>query len=105
VKPPDPGGFSVSDAVTCPFLPELNVPVALTGPLIVVLFEALGLAPPRLTHTYPARTHKGVGVRNHALGGLQPNTLATIAALCFRPVGTLPFETSEPLASRCSRKK
>jgi hypothetical protein len=45
------GGLSVSEAVTCPFLPELNVPVALTGPATVVLFWALGLAPPRLTHT------------------------------------------------------
>jgi hypothetical protein len=48
------GGESVSDAVTFPFLPELNVPVALTGPLTVVLFEALGLAPPLLTQTYVA---------------------------------------------------
>ncbi len=47
----DGGGLTVSDAVTCPFLPELNVPVALTGPATVVLFWALGLAPPRLTHT------------------------------------------------------
>ncbi|HEX2417865.1 MAG TPA: hypothetical protein VHJ83_07050 [Micromonosporaceae bacterium] len=44
----------MSDAVTWPFFPELNVPVALTGPLTVVLFCALGLAPPRLTHTYVA---------------------------------------------------
>jgi hypothetical protein len=35
-------------------LPELKVPVALTGPLTVSLFWALGLAPPRLTHTYVA---------------------------------------------------
>lgn len=53
-KLPGPGGMMVSDAVTCPFLPELNEPVALTGPLTVVLFEALGLAPPWLTHTYVA---------------------------------------------------
>jgi hypothetical protein len=33
----------VSDPVTWPFLPELNVPVALTGPLTVVMFEAPGL--------------------------------------------------------------
>ena len=51
VKPPGPGGMRVSDAVTCPFLPELNVPLALTGPATVVLFWALGLAPPRLTQT------------------------------------------------------
>jgi hypothetical protein len=44
------GGLIVSDAVTCPFLPELNCPVSLTGPATVVLFEALGLPPPRLTH-------------------------------------------------------
>ena len=41
----------VSDAVTFPFLPELNAPVSLTGPLTVVLFWALGLAPPLLTQT------------------------------------------------------
>jgi hypothetical protein len=40
------GGSTVGDAVTLPFLPELNSPVALTGPLTVVLFCALGLAPP-----------------------------------------------------------
>src|SRR5215471_20050522 len=34
-----------------PFLPELNVPSAVTGPLTWVLFEALGLAPPLLTQT------------------------------------------------------
>src|SRR5215208_1580516 len=45
------GGLTVSDAVTCPFLPELNAPDALTGPATVVLFWALGLAPPRLTQT------------------------------------------------------
>ena len=42
------GGLTVSDAVTCPFLPELNVPLALTGPETVVLFCALastGLVP------------------------------------------------------------
>ena len=50
-KPPGPGGLRVRDAVTWPFLPELNVPVALTGPLTVVLFEALGFPPPRLTQT------------------------------------------------------
>ena len=50
-KLPGPGGLRVSDEVTCPFLPELNVPVALTGPEMVVLFDALGLAPPRLTQT------------------------------------------------------
>jgi hypothetical protein len=42
------GGSTVSEAVTCPFLPELNVPVALTGPATVVLFWALGLPPPLL---------------------------------------------------------
>ena len=45
------GGVSVREAVTFPFLPELNVPVALTGPLTVVLFEALGLPPPLFTQT------------------------------------------------------
>ena len=45
----DGGGWTVSDAVTFPFLPELNVALALTGPLTVVLFWALGLAPPLLT--------------------------------------------------------
>jgi hypothetical protein len=48
------GGWTVSDAVTFPFLPELNVPVELTGPFTVVLFWALGLAPPLLTHTHVA---------------------------------------------------
>ena len=48
------GGWTVSDAVTFPFLPELNVPLALTGPLTVVLFWALGLAPPLLTQTQVA---------------------------------------------------
>jgi len=48
------GALTVSEAVTCPFLPELNVPVAITGPETVVLFCALGLAPPRLTQTYVA---------------------------------------------------
>jgi hypothetical protein len=38
------GGLTVSDAVTLPFLPELKVPVAVTGPLTVVLFLALGVA-------------------------------------------------------------
>ena len=47
----DGGGWTVSEAVTWPFLPELNVPVALTGPATVVLFWALGLAPPLLTQT------------------------------------------------------
>jgi hypothetical protein len=47
----DGGGLRVSEAVTWPFLPELNVPVALTGPLTVVLFDALGLPPPLLTQT------------------------------------------------------
>ena len=45
------GGLTVSDAVTCPFLPELNVQVAITGPATAVLLEAMGLPPPRLTHT------------------------------------------------------
>ena len=48
------GGWTVNDAVTFPFLPELNVPLALTGPLTVVLFWALGLAPPLLTQTQVA---------------------------------------------------
>jgi hypothetical protein len=30
------GGLTVSEPVTLPFLPELNSPVALTGPLTVV---------------------------------------------------------------------
>jgi hypothetical protein len=53
-KLPDPGGLTVSDAVIWPFLPELKVPEALTGPFTVVLFEALGLPPPRFTQTYVA---------------------------------------------------
>ena len=48
------GGWIVSDAVTFPFLPELNDPAALTGPLTVVLFWALGFAPPLLTQTQVA---------------------------------------------------
>jgi len=48
------GGWIVSDAVTFPFLPELNSPVLLTGPLTVVLFWALGFAPPLLTQTQVA---------------------------------------------------
>jgi len=51
---PDGGGVTVRDAVTWPFLPELNAPDADTGPVTVVLFWALGLAPPRLTQTYVA---------------------------------------------------
>ena len=47
----DGGVLTVSEAVTFPFLPELNVPLADTGPLTVVLFCALGLALPRLTQT------------------------------------------------------
>lgn len=45
------GGVSVSEAVMLPFLPELNVPEALTGPLTVVLLDALGFDPPLLTQT------------------------------------------------------
>jgi len=48
---PGPGGLTVSDALIFPFLPELNVPEALTGPLTVILFEALGLPPPLFTQT------------------------------------------------------
>ena len=36
--PPDDGGASVRLCEIVPFLPELNVPLALTGPLTVVLF-------------------------------------------------------------------
>ena len=50
-KLPGPGGPAVSDSVTWPFLPELKVPLAVTGPETVVLFWALGLPPPRLTQT------------------------------------------------------
>jgi len=32
------GGETVNDSVTWPFLPELNLPVAETGPETVVLF-------------------------------------------------------------------
>jgi hypothetical protein len=32
------GGLTVSDAGSCPFLPELNVPVAIRGPAMVVSF-------------------------------------------------------------------
>jgi hypothetical protein len=48
------GGWTVRLAVTLPFLPELNVPLALTGPLTVVLFWALGFEPPLLTQTQVA---------------------------------------------------
>jgi hypothetical protein len=34
------GRLTVSDVVSCPFLPELNVPVAITGPAMVVSFCA-----------------------------------------------------------------
>jgi hypothetical protein len=48
----DGGGATVWDAVTSPFLPELMVPDALTGPTTVLLFWAL--SPPLFTHTYVA---------------------------------------------------
>jgi hypothetical protein len=32
------GGLTLSDAVSCPLLPELNVPVAISGPAMVVSF-------------------------------------------------------------------
>jgi hypothetical protein len=48
----DGGGETVRDAVTSPFLPELKVPDALTGPATVVLFWALW--PSLFTHTYVA---------------------------------------------------
>src|SRR5262249_49172150 len=48
------GGCSVRLALIVPFLPELNVPDALTGPATAVLLLALGLPPPLLTHTYVA---------------------------------------------------
>jgi hypothetical protein len=48
------GGLTVSEASALPFFPEEKVPLALTGPDTVVLFCALGLAPPLFTHTYTA---------------------------------------------------
>jgi hypothetical protein len=50
-KLPADGGLSVREAVMFPFSPELKSPSGLTGPLTVVLFEALGLPPPLFTHT------------------------------------------------------
>jgi hypothetical protein len=44
---PADGGRIVREAVTWPFLPEEKVPLALTAPLTVLLFAALGFAPPR----------------------------------------------------------
>jgi len=34
------GRLTVSDVMSCPFLPELNVRVAITGPAMVVSFCA-----------------------------------------------------------------
>jgi hypothetical protein len=48
----DVGGGTVRDAFTSPFLPELKVPDALTGPATVVLVWALW--PSVFTHTYVA---------------------------------------------------
>jgi hypothetical protein len=52
---PSPGGqlmslsseLTVSDPVSCLFLPELNVPVAITGPAMVVSFCANAYTAPR----------------------------------------------------------
>src|SRR5262245_3613327 len=43
------GAASVRHAVIWPFLPDANVPVAVTGPEIVTLFSALGQFPPPFT--------------------------------------------------------
>jgi hypothetical protein len=48
----DGGGEPVRDAITSPFLPELKVPDALTGPPTVVFVWALW--PSVFTHTYVA---------------------------------------------------
>jgi hypothetical protein len=42
----------VSETVIFPFFPDENDPVAVTGPLTVVLFCAEGFAPPLFTQTY-----------------------------------------------------
>jgi hypothetical protein len=36
------GRLTVSDAVSCPILPESNVPVVITGPAMVVSFYVNG---------------------------------------------------------------
>lgn len=77
-KLPGPGGLSVSDAVTGPFLPEPNVPVALTGALIVVLFWALGLAPPRFTVESAAAMY--------VISWLVPNPASLKSAARFVPL-------------------
>src|SRR5499426_4516910 len=43
------GASSVRHAVIWPFLPDANVPVAVTGPVTVTLLAALGQFPPPLT--------------------------------------------------------
>src|SRR5215813_2200651 len=43
------GASSVRHAVIWPFLPDANVPVAVTGLVTVTLFSALGQFPPPLT--------------------------------------------------------
>jgi hypothetical protein len=48
-KDPGPGGKRVRLAVIWPFLPDVNVPVAVTGPETVTLLEASGHCPPLFT--------------------------------------------------------
>jgi len=52
----DGGGETDRDVVTSPFLPELKVPDALTGPATVFLSWALDSWLPLFTHTYVAVT-------------------------------------------------
>src|SRR4030095_1707603 len=51
VKSPGSGGSMTRQAVMLPFLPDANVPLAVTGPNTVILFAALGHWPPWLTQT------------------------------------------------------
>ncbi len=54
MKVPALGGEICRHWLIVPFVPELNVPVELTGPETVVLFAAFGHWPPLFTHTYVA---------------------------------------------------
>jgi hypothetical protein len=72
---PGVGAGAVSELVIDPFLPELKLPVAPTGPLTLVLFEALGFLPPLFTQTYVAV----------ALALALYSTSALVAQACFLP--------------------
>jgi hypothetical protein len=50
-----------------PFFPELKVPVAVRGPLTVVLFDVLGLAPPLLTQTHVAVAWRPLSSATHSV--------------------------------------